>query len=292
MASAGANTTAFGLARRVARKVYRTFVPPPPPGKDSQLNVHNFAAMRTQPPAVFEALRFDPNNDCNIHCVYCHNHRSAETISADDFESFLNENVAKVRLFQFGCVMEPTLDRRLADLMARVARSPARPTHAMMLQSNGILLNLHDPLKMRDAGLTELSISIDSADPGIQKSLRGGMKLERVLRNVDAFRAACPDIPVTFIATVTAENVGRMGDVVQMGLDRGVEEFVFREIFYVPSNDVVDHARMPALLLGPGQYGDMERHLRARFGARANMVFADQDRLDESLSRMKSDSFR
>lgn len=288
----------YQLARHAASKVYRTFVPrpppppAPPPGKDSQLNVYNFQAMRAQPPDRFDAIRFDPNNDCNIHCIYCHNHRSAETIATEDFQAFVDGNVAAVKLFQFGCVMEPTLDRRLADLMLIVAASPAKPTEAMMLQSNGLLLNRHDPLKMRDAGLTELSVSVDSADPGIQKRLRGGMKLDRVLRNVEAFRTACPEIPVTFIATVTAENVGRMDEVVRLGLDSGVKSFTLREVFYFPENNVVDHERMPALLLQPGQFAEMRARLESRFKRRATFLFANEDYLTDSNVRMKGNSFR
>lgn len=288
----------YQLARQAASRVYRTFVPrpppppAPPPGRDSQLNVYNFQAMLAQPADRFDAIQFDPNNDCNINCVYCHNHRSKETIATEDLRAFVGNNVTQVKLFQFGCVMEPTLDRRLADLMHIVAQSPAKPTEAMMLQSNGLLLNLHDPLKMRDAGLSEISVSVDSADPGIQKSLRGGMKLDRVLRNVEAFRTACPDIPVTFIATVTAENIGRMDEVVRLGLDSGVKSFVLREVFYVPENNVVDHERMPALLLKPGQFAGMRARLEGLFRRKATFLFANDDYLANSDQRMRSTSFR
>jgi sulfatase maturation enzyme AslB (radical SAM superfamily) len=101
-------------------------------------NVYNFRTLLQGEPLSYQALRFDPNNDCNLHCVYCHNHRSKETIDAtDDFAAFLHSKVISVATFQTGCIMEPTLDGRLADLLLMVAHSPAKPTHEFILQTNG-----------------------------------------------------------------------------------------------------------------------------------------------------------
>ena len=86
---------------------------------------------------------------------------------------------------------------------------------------------------------------MDTADAEMLKSLRSGMSMEKVIRNVAGFIAACPDIAVTFIATVTRENIGTMETLVTMGMDVGVKDFVFREVFYYPENKIVDHSRMP-----------------------------------------------
>ncbi len=80
--------------------------------KDSQLNAYNFRRMRKQPAEAYEFIRFDPNNDCNVHCVYCHNPRSKDTVPTEELQSFLDENVESIQNFQMGCIMEPTLDRR------------------------------------------------------------------------------------------------------------------------------------------------------------------------------------
>ena len=76
-----------------------------------RLNVANFDKIRALPPTAYDIIRFDPNNDCNVHCVYCHNPRSADLIDLEAFRAFLDESVLEVRHFQFGCVMEPTLDQ-------------------------------------------------------------------------------------------------------------------------------------------------------------------------------------
>jgi MoaA/NifB/PqqE/SkfB family radical SAM enzyme len=258
--------------------------------KDTQLNVYNFRDVIKEPPAHFSAIRFDPNNTCNLHCVYCHNWRSEETLSAQDLMDFIDARVLAVKHFQIGCVMEPTLDKRLADLMLAVSTSRAKPSHAFMLQTNGILLHKHDFGKMREAGLTVLSVSVDAADPETQKELRNGTSLDRVVRNVRAFREALPDVKVSFITTVTTSNIAKVNGIVALGLDLGVKQFVFREVFYHPENTIVDHARMPGLLLKPGQFQRMKDGVLGLFEGQAEFIFADSVSISTYLEKIKTDS--
>jgi MoaA/NifB/PqqE/SkfB family radical SAM enzyme len=260
--------------------------------KDSQLNVYNFRAMSEQPASRFGAIRFDPNNTCNLHCVYCHNHRDDQTIALDAFEAFLNRNVIGVNYFQVGCIMEPTLDPCIADFMLAVSRSRAKPEHNLVLQTNGILLHKHDTAKMRDAGLNLLSVSVDAAEPGTQKELRSGTSLDKVTRNVADFRAKMPEATIDFITTVTTANVTKMVPLVRLGLDLGVNRFLFREVFYHPENNVVDHTRMPGLLLRPGQFEEMKQEVLSHFGSQAKFIFAAEEVLDASVKKMKTDSLR
>jgi MoaA/NifB/PqqE/SkfB family radical SAM enzyme len=258
--------------------------------RDTQLNVYNFDTLSKEADASYGFLRFDPNNTCNLHCVYCHNHRSEALIDLDRFVWFLNNKVVSVSTFQIGCVMEPTLDRRLCDFMLAIAASPARPTKDLMLQTNGTLLNKHDYDKMRAAGLTLLSVSMDAADPETQRSLRGGMSLERVFRNISGFKSACPDVSIEFICTVTTANVDKVDSLVELGLGIGVMRYVFREVYYYPDNDVVDHERMPALLLSDGQFSAMRERLEAKYNTDAQFIFATSSYLDRAARKMVADS--
>ena len=261
--------------------------------RDCQLNVYNIKKLHAQTPSRFGSIRFDPNNDCNLRCVYCHNDRSKDVIDAEEFRVFIQHNVISTHVFQVGCIMEPTLDSRLADFLLMVAASPAKPEATFILQTNGILLHRHDYEKMKDAGLNQLQVSLDTADPGTQRSLRSGMSLQKVLRNIASFRQACPGINVTLVATVTSENVGIMENLVDLGLDVGAQNFVFRQVFYHRDNNVVDHERMPALLLKQGDFAAMRLRILERFGTgRANLMFADEQFLEESTEKMLLDSAR
>ena len=260
--------------------------------KDSQLNVYNLKQMRQLKPEPFEFVRFDPNNDCNVHCVYCHNHRSKEVIDAEEFRAFLDENVVSIENFQMGCIMEPTLDKRLTDLMLLLSTSRARPKQRFILQTNGILLHGHDPARMREAGLNEVCVSIDAADPGTHKALRGGTSIAKVGSNIAGFKKACPDVRVRFITTVTRINLAAMKPLVEFGLDLGVTDFVMREVFYMPDSNVVDHSKMPDLLLKDGEFDRMANEVRAAYGERARLDMVDNAALARLHERMKADSFR
>jgi hypothetical protein len=260
---------------------------------DCQLNVYTFSKLHAQPPSKFDVIRFDPNNNCNLRCVYCHNHRSSDVIDTEEFRGFIHQNVVSTREFQVGCIMEPTLDARLADLMLMVDASPAKPRESFVLQTNGILLHRHDHVKMKDAGLSQLQVSLDTADPGTQRSLRSGMSLQKVLRNVETFRRDCPEIDVAFIATVTSENIENMENLVALGFDVGVRKFVFREVFYHPENDVVDHDRMPGLLLKQGDFATMRERILGTYGSsNAHFAFADGQFLEMATEKMLTDSAR
>jgi len=258
----------------------------------AQLNVHNFKKMRAQAPREFDFLRFDSNNDCNLHCVYCHNRRSKDLVALEDLRAFLEENIISVNNFQLGCIMEPTIDPRLCDLMLIIAHSRGRPGKSFLLQTNGILLHKHDHSKIRDAGLTQLSVSIDAANPETHKILRGGTAFAKVHSNIVAFREACPAVEVMFITTVTSLNIQAMDDLVRFGLDLGVLRFVMREVFYFPDSMVVDHTRMRALLLEENAFSRLKQSLLAEFGTRARFTFADAHYLDRGHQQMKVNSFR
>ncbi|MFH0785893.1 MAG: radical SAM protein [Pseudomonadota bacterium] len=253
--------------------------------RDSQLNVYNFLTLRSELPDRFAYIRFDPNNCCNVRCVYCHNHRSSAIITTEDFRAFVDHNVLSVENFQMGCIMEPTLDQRLGDLLLLVANSRARPRYNFVLQTNGILLDRHDPGKIRQAGLTHLSLSIDSVDPEINKALRGGANIEKLKQNITNFAKNCPEVEVVFITTVTQLNILAMEPLVRFGMDFGVGHFTFREVFYHPDNDMVDHSRMPALMLLPGDFTRMAQGLVATFGDSVTFLFSSDESRKQGVAK-------
>ena len=113
------------------------------------------------------------------------------------------------------------MDKRLADMVLMIAESPAKPACHCILQTNGILLHRHDHDKLRRSGLTRLSVSMDAIDPALQKDLRNGTSLEKVLRNVREFMHECPQTRVEFITTVTSTNIDKVDDLIAAGLEMG-----------------------------------------------------------------------
>jgi molybdenum cofactor biosynthesis enzyme MoaA len=257
---------------------------------DCPLSVRNFDAIQRQPAARYVHLRFDPIHTCNLHCVYCHNIRSDQIIETEALREFLQTKVLSVSFFQVGCGMEPTLDERLADIILMIANSPARPETAFVLQTNGLLLHRHDVQKMLAGGLTNLSVSLDTADPDMQRELRDGMSLRKVVRNVEQFRKAAPDIFLEFVCVVTSVNIGHIENLVDLALSIGGSRVIFREVLYSTANQIVDHARMPALLLKPGEFAAMSERIRQRFDGRIQLLFAGRSLLDQSRDQMREGS--
>lgn len=238
-----------------------------------QLHVQTIAALWQKPPARYDVIRLDTNNNCNLHCVYCHNERSNERIELDDLRLLLNEKVLGVGFFQIGCVMEPTLDPRLCDAMEVIAASPARPGRVFRLQTNATLLHRHDHRRMVEAGLNLVTISVDSIDGETHKALRDGTSLSKVQRNLVAFRKACPSVKMKFITTVTSANIDDVDGLIDWGLQNGIEGIELRQMFHYRRNRIVDHARMAALEVTSAQFSSMRDRVSEKFAGKVALLF-------------------
>lgn len=239
------------------------------------LNVKNIDKMLDQPPQAFSWIGFDSIDNCNLHCVYCHNPRTKQMIHMQKFERFIHHHILEIDDFQVGCQMEPSLDKRMVEFLQKIADSPAKPNRQFKVHTNGTLLNRHDALAMVEAGLTHLSISIDTANEKTFSELRGGAKLERVFRNVKQFCETCPDVTVQFIATVTKSNVDEMQLLVEKGEAIGATRFHFREMFHDPRSNIVDHEKMEKLVLPPGRFHRMKSEIEDAYGGKVGLLFID-----------------
>jgi molybdenum cofactor biosynthesis enzyme MoaA len=119
---------------------------------------------------------------------------------------------------------------------------------------------------MRDAGLTILTVSVDTVDPSVFKRLRGGTSLPKVRSNLIEFHKHCPEITIAFVTTVTSLNIRSIDQLVQSGVDLGVTVFNLRQVFYHPDSRIVDHSQMPSLLVSDDDFLDMSAQVRAKYG--------------------------
>jgi len=260
-------------------------------GTAIQLNARNIDFLLKQPCQAYEWIRFDSNNDCNLHCVYCHNPRSDDRIDLEKLTVFLNSNVDRVENFQFGCVMEPTLDKRMTDIMKLVAGSAARPTGMMMLQTNGVLLHLHDHRAMKEAGLSHLSMSIDSNVTETFRKLRGGANFKKVAQNMHRFRESFPDVVMQFITTVNTANIHELETLIDWGLQLQVTRFVLREMFWDPRSRVVDADKMRRLLLPQGAFNQMRQRIESKYRSQAQFFFSESERLLDYAEDVRESSY-
>ena len=143
-------------------------------------------------------LRISVTDRCNFRCVYCmpkevfgRDHRFMERRELLTFEEiervarvFSGHGVSKLRLTGG----EPLLRRELERLVAMLAAIPG--VDDLTLTTNGALL----PQKARslaDAGLTRVTVSLDSLDDEVFRSMNDvDFPVERVLAGIEAAAAA------------------------------------------------------------------------------------------------------
>jgi hypothetical protein len=88
---------------------------------------------------------------------------------------------------------------------------------------------------------------------------------------------------------VTTANTNKIEELVALGQEIGVSNFLFREVFYYPDSEIVDHKKMPALVLKENDFASLKQKLPARF-PNSNLVFCDGKFLDQSWKKQEIDS--
>jgi hypothetical protein len=243
----------------------------PNPG-DLTINIATLADVMRAEPAHYKRVRVDPILDCKLHCVYCHHGRTNEVFGVDRLKQVLNRAVLSTEVLYIGCVMEPTLDSRLVDVIETIAASSAKPSKTFGLQTNGTLLKNHDFGRLVRAGLNQVTISVDTLDDRTLRSLRG-VTAKALTGNVSWLRRQHPDLEICFLATVTKANVGQMSDFVRASLALGIRTFTFHEVFHLVESKVVDYDRMQSLLLDEGEFHAMKLKVAHEFSGQAQLNF-------------------
>jgi cyclic pyranopterin phosphate synthase len=142
-------------------------------------------------------LRLSVVDACNFRCPYCmpadripddHGLDASARLSSDEIEAlvrgFAGLGVRKLRLTGG----EPLLRKGLPALVARLAAVPG--IEDMALTTNGALLAAH-ARALREAGLHRVTVSLDTLDPALFRTLSGGRgELSAVLGGIAAARAA------------------------------------------------------------------------------------------------------
>lgn len=148
-------------------------------------------------------LRISVTDRCNFRCVYCmpstafpgahHFLGRDELLRFDEIvrlvRAFADLGVGKVRLTGG----EPLIRPHLEDLVAMIAEVPG--IEDVALTTNGSLLSRGRAEQLRQAGLSRVSISLDSLRDDVFKTINGaGVSVAKVLSAIDA--AAETGLPV------------------------------------------------------------------------------------------------
>ena len=133
----------------------------------------------------FLKVRLDFTSGCNLRCVMC------PTVAIGDFEKHfmppeLFSRIARqvfprTEHLTIGCGAEPLMSGNLEQYLQQI-KSFAIPY--TLIISNGSLLTEEKANFILDAGINELSISLESADKDTYESIRKGAKFDRLVENL------------------------------------------------------------------------------------------------------------
>ncbi|MBV7297587.1 GTP 3',8-cyclase MoaA [Enterovibrio paralichthyis] len=137
----------------------------------------------------FYYLRLSITDVCNFRCTYCLPEgykpagKNSGFLTLDELHrvvtAFSHCGTSKVRITGG----EPTLRRDFTDVVAMIAAQDGIKKVAMT--TNGYRLE-KNAQQWRDAGLTNINVSVDSLDPRMFHQITGENKFHQVMRGIDA----------------------------------------------------------------------------------------------------------
>jgi len=134
-------------------------------------------------------LDIEITNRCNLRCTFCDKLPllTKDQIGDIDFELYrkiIDEGVEKglcaVKLSYRG---EPLLHKQIAEMISYAKKKGILDIY---FNTNGMLLTKKKSLKLMEAGLDRISISVEGTDPVKFEQERRGAKFYKIMRNVDA----------------------------------------------------------------------------------------------------------
>jgi radical SAM protein with 4Fe4S-binding SPASM domain len=207
----------------------------------------------TAEPAPFVPLILSWNvtRKCNLKCAHCYINATEEELQDE-----LSTEEAKILMDQISAVSRPLLilsggEPLLRNDILELIRYGTAKGFKMGLGSNGSLIDCKTAKDLKEAGITTVSISLDSGIPEIHDDFRGVKgSWEKAIGAIRALREE--NVLVQVNTTVTQQNYGEIDEIMSLVEQLGVENFHL--FFLVPTGRGVKIAD-----ISPAKYEDMIR---------------------------------
>ncbi|WP_407355389.1 radical SAM/SPASM domain-containing protein [Methanolobus sp. WCC5] len=207
------------------RLIYSTWMPPIPSKAFDRLVSSQMSAMRGK--YVPEQITISITEECPNRCLHCAlpDTKNKARLSPDVVKNIIDQVQdlgTTLIIFDGG---EPLLYDGLEDLIRYVDRSRAIPG----LFTSGVGMTPERASNLKDAGLSMLSVSLDSANAQGHDHMRGrpGVFNEAV----NAIRCGlAADLLVGIYVVLSPANVGELDDFYELAKELGVHELSFYEI--------------------------------------------------------------
>jgi MoaA/NifB/PqqE/SkfB family radical SAM enzyme len=200
--------------------------------KKAGLAPTGFKIIRRRILSCFGVLQLEqvficPSHECNANCAHCYeklpHHDSHKSLTNKEVKNIVDQSSRLGSKRVYLCSGEFLLREDALDLV-RYARSK---NMIVSVTTNGLLLNEKKIDELKEAGLTILIVSIDSANPSRHDELRGVKGCFEKARN--GLRIAKEKGIITQIWTyITKTNFNELESIAKMGKELGVENvYVF-----------------------------------------------------------------
>jgi MoaA/NifB/PqqE/SkfB family radical SAM enzyme len=215
-------------------------------------------------------------NHCNLLCETCPrtfvSYEQPQTLTWDNFLRVVEQFPEMERAVLHG-IGEPLLNKELDRMIAHLK---ARGVF-VLFNTNATLLDEAWSRRLIAAGLDELRVSIDGANPRTYAQIRGAPLFHKVLQNVQRFVAVQKETGAerprpSLWMTGLKENIAELPDVIRIAARVGVPEVYLQRMVYYGDADIV----APGLL--EGGHG-----LYASFDAQVEAIIAASDALAQEL---------
>jgi len=233
------------------------------------------AARGPTAPAQPRNIFIEVTNHCNLLCQTCARtfvtYEQPQTLAWENFLRIVAQFPDMQRAVLHG-IGEPLLNK---DLPRMIAHLKARGV-TVLFNTNATLLDEDWSRKLIAAGLDELRVSVDGADPKTYALIRGAPLLHRLVRNLKRFVEIQREMGATaprasLWMTGMKENIAELPDVIRLAAHMGVPEvYLQRMVYYADGTD------------GPGMM-DGGHGLFGSFDAEVDRIVAEGEALAQAL---------
>ena len=172
-------------------------------------------------------LRVSVTDRCDLRCVYCMSERmvflpKAEVLTLEELDrlasTFVGMGVRKLRLTGG----EPLVRKGFMTLVGRLARHlTSGALDELTLTTNGTQLELY-AADLARAGVKRINVSLDTLKPELFAHITRGGDVARVLRGIEAARAAGLAVKINTVALKT-DNAAEIPDLIAWAHGLGMD---------------------------------------------------------------------
>ncbi len=149
-------------------------------------------------------LRLSLTDRCNFRCVYCMPEEPAwkprsELLTFEEMYTLAALFVDRLGIEQIRLTGgEPLVRRNAVNFIAMLGRLRSAGLKRVSLSTNGVFLG-REARALKDAGLDDVNVSLDSLSSGRFSDLTGGGEVNQVLRSITQARDAGLDVKVNAV---------------------------------------------------------------------------------------------